>query len=85
MSHNFMKIPNKGKLQQITLNHSYDIEFKDFMKLNKYTKEPFSFLVNNAALPSDNPLKFKKNLLKNDCLRENQKNQWQDWAKQSSI
>ena len=70
-----MKIPNKGKLQQITLNHSYDIEFKDFMKLNKYTKEPFSFLVNNAALPSDNPLKFKKNLLKNDCLRENQKNQ----------
>ena len=75
MSHNFMKIPNKGKLQQITLNHSYDIEFKDFMKLNKYTKEPFSFLVNNAALPSDNPLKFKKNLLKNDCLRENQKNQ----------
>ena len=85
MSHNFMKIPNKGKLQQITLNHSYDIEFKDFMKLNKYTKEPFSFLVNNAALPSDNPLKFKKNLLKNDCLRENQKNQWQDWAKQSSV
>ena len=85
MSHNFMKIPNKGKLQQITLNHSYDIEFKDFMKLNKYTKEPFSFLVNNAALPSDNPLKFKKNLLKNDCLRESQKNQWQDWAKQSSI
>ena len=75
MSHNFLKIPNKGKLQQITLNHSYDIEFKDFMKLNKYTKEPFSFLVNNAALPSDNPLKFKKNLLKNDCLRENQKNQ----------
>ena len=75
MSHNFMKIPNKGKLQQITLNHSYDIEFKDFMKLNKYTKEPFSFLVNNAALLSDNPLKFKKNLLKNDCLRENQKNQ----------
>ena len=33
------KIPNKRELQQIALNHSTDIDFKDFMKLSKdYTK-----------------------------------------------
>ena len=26
-----MKIPNKGELQQITLNHSSDIDFKNFV------------------------------------------------------
>ena len=32
-----MKIPNKRELQQIALNHSSDIDFKDFMKfLKKY-------------------------------------------------
>ena len=35
-----MKIPNKRKLQQIALNHSSDIDFKDFMKIyKKYTKD----------------------------------------------
>ena len=29
----FREIPNKIELQQITLNYSSDIEFKDFMKL----------------------------------------------------
>ena len=29
----------------------------------KYTNEPYSFLVNDTTLPSDNPLRFKKNLL----------------------
>ena len=27
-----MKIPNKTEFQQIALNHSSDIDFKDFMK-----------------------------------------------------
>ena len=27
-----MKIPNKRELEQIVLNHSSDVEFKDFMK-----------------------------------------------------
>ena len=36
-----MKIPNKRELQQIALNHSSDIDFKDFMNIyKKYTKEP---------------------------------------------
>ena len=30
-----MKIPNKRELQQIALNHSSDIGFKDFMKIYK--------------------------------------------------
>ena len=59
-----MKIPNKRELQQIASNHSSDIDFKDFMKLYKdYTKEPYSFLVNDAILSSDNPLRIRKNLL----------------------
>ena len=52
-----MKIPNKRELQQIASNHSSDIDFKDFMKLYKYnTKEPYSILVNDTTLSSDNPL-----------------------------
>ena len=59
-----MKIPNKRELQQIVLNHSYDIDFKDFMKIyKKCTTEPYSFLVNDTTLPSDDPLRFRKNLL----------------------
>ena len=59
-----MKIPNKRELQQIALNHSSDIDFKDFMNIyKKCTTEPYSFLVNDTTLPSDNPLRFRKNLL----------------------
>ena len=60
-----MKIPNKRELQQIALNHSSDIDFKGFMKIyKKCTTEPYSFLVNDTSLPSDDPLRFRKNLLK---------------------
>ena len=59
-----MKIPNERELQQIALNYSSDIDFKDFMKTFKtYTAEPYSFLVNDTTLPSDDPLRFRKNLL----------------------
>ena len=59
-----MKIPNKRELQQIALNHSSNIDFKDFIKIYKsYTKEPYFFLVNDTTLPSDDPLRFRKNLL----------------------
>ena len=47
-----LKIPNKRGLQQIALNHSSDIDFKYFIKNYKeYTKEPYSFLVNDTTLP----------------------------------
>ena len=58
-----MKISNKRELEKIFLNHSSNIEFKDFMKVyKKYTVEQYSFLVNGTTLPSDNPLRFRKNI-----------------------
>ena len=56
-----MKIPNKRELQQITLNHSSDKHFMNIYK--KCTAEPYSFLVNDTALPSNDPLRFRENLL----------------------
>ena len=59
-----MKIPNKRELQQTVLNHSSDISSKDFIKIHKKcTAEPYSFLVNDDTLASDNPLRLRKNLL----------------------
>ena len=56
-----MKIPNKRELQQIALNHSSEIDFKNFIKIDKKcTAEPYSFLVSDATLASDNPLRFRK-------------------------
>ena len=58
-----MKIPNKRELQQIALNHSSDISSKDFIKIyKKCTAEPYSFLVNDVTLASDNLLRFRRNL-----------------------
>ena len=60
-----MKILNKRELQQIALSHSSDIDFKRFIKIyQKFTAESYSFLVNDATLTSDHPLRFRKNLLK---------------------
>ena len=60
-----MKIPNKRELNQIALNHSSAIHFKDFMKIyKKCTTEPYSFLANVTTLSSDDSLRFRKNLLK---------------------
>ena len=58
-----IKIPNKREIQQIALNHSSDIKSKDFIKIyKKCTAEPYSFLVNDAMLASDKPLRFRKNI-----------------------
>ena len=44
-----MKIPNKKELQQIRLNHSPDIHFKDFINIyKKCIAEPRSFLVKDT-------------------------------------
>ena len=63
-SHFFIaKIPNKRELQQIAINHSSDINTKDFTNIyRKCTAEPYSFLVNDTTLASDNPLRFRKHL-----------------------
>ena len=59
-----LKIPNKRELQQIALNHSSDIDFKDFIKIyKKCTAKLYPFLVNDITLPSDDSLSFRKNIL----------------------
>ena len=58
-----MKIPNKSELQQVAQKLSSDISTKDFMKIyKKCTTEPYSFLVNDITLASDNLLSFRKNI-----------------------
>ena len=58
-----MKIPNKIEFQQTALNHSSDINSKDFIKIyKKCIAEPYSCFVNDATLASGNPLRFKKNV-----------------------
>ena len=50
-----MKIPNKQELQQIAFNHSSDIDFRDFINIyKKCTAKPYSFLVIDSTLASDN-------------------------------
>ena len=57
------KIPNKREPQQIALYHSSDIDFKDFVKVyKKCIAEPYSFLIDDTTLSSNNPLRFRKNL-----------------------
>ena len=54
----------KWEGQEIVIDNSFDISFKDLMELyRKSTAEPYSFLVIDTTLPSDNPLRFWKNLL----------------------
>ena len=58
-----MKVPNKTELQQLAFNHSSDIDFQDLMNLyKKCTAKPYSFLVIDTTLPSDNSSCFRKNL-----------------------
>ena len=59
-----MKISNKRELRQSTFNRPSDIDFKDFINLyKKCTAKPYSFLVIDATLASDNRLRFRKNVL----------------------
>ena len=41
-----------------------DIDFEEIKRLyRKCSQDPYSFLVIDITLPSDNPLRFRKNLL----------------------
>ena len=58
-----MKIPNKRELMQTAINHSSDINVKDFIEIYRTCiDKPYSFLVIDTTLPSNNLLKFRKNL-----------------------
>ena len=61
MHYFIMKIQNKREIQEIALNHSSDIDFKDFMNLYKsFTAKPYSFLVIDVTLAPDNPFLQKE-------------------------
>ena len=58
-----MKINNKRELQNIAINHSADVDYKDFMKTyRECTNEPFNFMTIDTTLPTSNSLRFRKNL-----------------------
>ena len=63
MHYFIMKINNKRELQNIAINHSADIDYKDFIKIyRECTKEPYNLLTTDTTLPSTNPLRFRKHL-----------------------
>ena len=58
-----MKINNKRELQNISINHSADIDYQDFIKIyRECTKEPYNFLTIDTTLPASDPLRFRKKL-----------------------
>ena len=59
-----MKIHKKRELQNIAINHSADIDHKDFMKIyRECTNKLYCFLTIDTTLPSDNRLIFRNNFL----------------------
>ena len=68
--HLIIEINNKKELQRIPLNHSADIDCKDFVKIyRECAKNLYSFLTIDTTLPASDSLRFRKNLLstyKND-------------------
>ena len=69
-----MKISNKRELQQTPINHSSDINTKGFTEIyRKCTDKPYAFLVIDTTLPSNNPLRFRKdlNITNDDYQRSN--------------
>ena len=70
-----MKTNNRNELQNIAINHSADIDYKDLMKIyRECTKEPFNFLTKDTTLPASEPLRFRKNLF--DCNKND--SNWSD-------
>ena len=56
-----MKINNRKDLQQIAIDHSADIDYKDFLKIYRNcTKEPYSLFTIDVHNPT---IKIRKNIL----------------------
>ena len=57
-----IKIHDRGELQDTVIDHSADIDYKDFLKIYRNcTKEPYSFFTIDTTLPADDPMRFRKN------------------------
>ena len=57
-----MKIQKKRDLQQISFNHSADIDFINLTKNVTQRKTIFLFMI-DTTLASNNPVCFRKNIL----------------------
>ena len=56
------KLNKKRELENIAINHSADIDYKDFVKMYRdWTKEPYNFLTIDTRRPVDK--RFKKNFI----------------------
>ena len=65
-------VGNRSELQEIATNHSSDISTKDFANIyRKCSVQPYSFLVNDTVLGSDNPLRFRKLFLEYNKNHDN--------------
>ena len=59
-----MKVPNKRELKQIAFQTLSHVDFQDFINLyKKCTEKVYSFLVIYITLSSDNPSRFRENLI----------------------
>ena len=57
-----MKIHSRKELQNIAINHSADIDYRDFLRIYRNcTTEPYSFLTTDTTLPADNLMRFRNN------------------------
>ena len=65
-----MKFNNKRESQNIAINHTANIDYQDFGKIDREcTKEPYNFLTIDTTLPASDTLRFRKKLFdsyKND-------------------
>ena len=60
-----MKINSKQELQNIAIIYRADIDYKDFVKIyREWTKERYSFLTIDTALPASCYLRFRKKLFR---------------------
>ena len=56
-----MKINNRKEFKNIVIDHSADIDYKDFVKIyRECRKEPFNFFTIDTTLPASNPLRLRK-------------------------
>ena len=66
------KLNNKSELQNIAINNSADIDYKDFVKIYRHcTKELYNFLTINTALPIND--RFKKKLIRSMFIKNDYK------------
>ena len=61
-THFILKINNKRELENIAINHSADIGYKDFVKIYRECtkKKPFSFLTIDKTIPESVHSRFRK-------------------------